>query len=61
MRLSMIRTIFRTKNIRLHYRDTDSFVLSLNTKDIIEHSKNLEDIFDFSNINENHEIFSKKK
>ena len=40
--------------------DTDSFVLSLNTKDIIKDLKNLENIFDFSNLDENHEVFSKK-
>ena len=37
--------------------DTDSFVLSVNTKDIIIDLKNLEDIFDFSNLNGNHELF----
>ena len=41
--------------------DTDSFVLSVNTKDIIKDLKNLEDIFDFSNLDKNHELFSKKK
>ena len=34
--------------------DTDSFILSVNTKDIKDF-KNLEDIFDFSNLEENHE------
>ena len=40
--------------------NTDSFVLSLNTRDIIKDSKNLEDIFDFSNLDKNHELFSNK-
>ena len=40
--------------------DTDSSVLSINTKDIIKDLKNLEDIFDFSNLEENHELFSNK-
>ena len=40
--------------------DTDSFVLTLNTKDIIEGLKNLEDLFDFSDLVENHELFSNK-
>ena len=40
--------------------DTDSFVLSVTTKDVIKDLKNLEDLFDFSNLNENHEIFSDK-
>ena len=40
--------------------DTDSFVLSVNTKDNIKDLKNLEDIFDFSNLNENRELFTNK-
>ena len=40
--------------------DTDSFVLSVNTKDIIEDLKNLEDIFDFSDLDESHELFSNR-
>ena len=40
--------------------DTDSFVLSVNTKDIIKDLKLLEKIFDFSNLDENHELFSNK-
>ena len=35
-------------------------MLSPKTQDIIKDLKNLEDIFDFSNIDENHEIFSNK-
>ena len=38
--------------------DTDSFVLSANKKDIMKNLKNLEDIFDFSNLNENHQLVS---
>ena len=34
--------------------------MSVNTKDIIKDLKNLEDIFDFSNLDENHELFSEK-
>ena len=37
--------------------DTDILILSVNTKDFIRDSKNLEDIFDFRNLNKNHEIF----
>ena len=51
---------FGQKNIQLHYLDTDSFVLSVNTKDIIKDLKNSKDLFDFSNLDENHEIFSNK-
>ena len=38
----------------------DSFRLSVNTKDIIRDMKNLKDIFDFSNLDKNHELFSNK-
>ena len=41
--------------------DTDSFVLSVNTKNLIKDLKNLEDTFDFSSLDKNHELFSKKK
>ena len=43
------------------YLDTDSFVLCVSTKDIINDLKNLEDLFNFSNLDENHEIFSNEK
>ena len=34
--------------------------MSMKTKDIIKDLKNLEDVFDFSNLDENHELFSNK-
>ena len=40
--------------------DTGSFVLRVYTKDITKDLKNLEDISDFSNLDENHEKFSIK-
>ena len=40
---------------------TGSFVLSVKTKQIIKNLKNIEDSFDFSSLNENHELFSEKK
>ena len=55
-----LQPYFEQENFQLHYMDTDSFVLSVNTKDIIKDLKNLEDIFDFSNLDKNHELFSKK-
>ena len=45
-----LQPYFGQDNIQLHYMDTDSFVLSINLKDIIEDFKKLEDIFDFSNL-----------
>ena len=55
-----LQPYFGQEIIQLHYMDTDSFVLSINTKDIIKDLKNLEDIFDFSNLDQNHELFSKR-
>ena len=36
-------------------------ILSMNRKVIIKGLKTLEDMFDFSNLDENHELFSAKK
>ena len=55
-----LQPYFGQENIQLHYIDTDAFVLSVNTKDIFKELKKLEDIFDFSNLDENHELFSEK-
>ena len=40
--------------------DTHSFVLSVKTKVVIEDLKNLGVLFDFSILNENHELLSNK-
>ena len=40
--------------------DCDSFVLSIETENIINDLKNLEDLFDFGNLDKNHELFSNK-
>ena len=55
-----LQPYFGQKKLQLHYIDTDGMILSMKTKDIIKDLKNLEDIFDFSNLDENHELFSKK-
>ena len=52
--------ILDKKNFQLHYMDTDSFALSVNTKDIIKNLKILENVFDFSNLEKNHGLFSNK-
>ena len=36
-------------------------ILSMKTEDIVKDLKNLEDSFDFSNLDENHELFTEKK
>ena len=47
-------------NTQLHYMDTDSFALGVNKKDIFEDFKKLADLFDFSNLSENRELFTNK-
>ena len=53
-----LQPYFGEKNIQLHYIDTDSFVVSLNTQNILQDLHNLKDLFDFSNLNEDHVLFS---
>ena len=55
-----LQPYFGQENIKLHYMDCDSFVLSIETENIINDLKNLENLFDFSNLNKNHELFSNK-
>ena len=40
--------------------DTDSSVSTMNTNDINKNLYNLKDLFDFSNINKNYQLFSKE-
>ena len=46
------------KNIHLLYMVTDIFVLSLVTNDNIKDLQSRNDLFDFSNLNNCHELFS---
>ena len=55
-----LQPYFGQENLQLHYVDTDGMILSMKTKDIIKDLKNLENIFDFTNLDENHELFSNK-
>ena len=55
-----LQPYFKQDILKLHYMDCDSFVLIIETQNIINDLKNLEDFFDFSNLNENHELFSNK-
>ena len=52
-----LQPYFGEENLELHYMDADGFELSVNAKDNIKDLKNLEDLSDFSNINEDHELF----
>ena len=53
-----LQNYFEQEKLQIHHMDTDSFVLSMKTKDIIKDLKNLEDIFDLCNLNEDHSKFS---
>ena len=55
-----LQIYFGRENSQLHYMDADNFVLSMNRKSIIKDLKNFEDMFDFSNLSENHDLFSNK-
>ena len=55
-----LQPYFGQENLQLHYIDTDGMILSMKTENIIKDLKNLEDIFDFSNLDESHELFSNK-
>ena len=55
-----LQPYFGQENLQLHYIDTEGVFLSMKTKDIIKDLKNLEDIFDFSNLDKNHELFREK-
>ena len=55
-----LKHYFGEKNLELLYTDTDIFVLSVNAKDNIKDLKILENIFDFNNLDENHELLSGK-
>ena len=56
----VLQLYFGQENLQLHYIDTDGMILSMKTKDIIKDLKNLKDIFDFSNLDKNHELYSNK-
>ena len=55
-----LQPYFGQENIKLHYMDCDSFVLSIETENIIINLKNLGEFFVFSNLDKNHELFSNK-
>ena len=55
-----LQPYFVQENLQLHHFNTYGMILSMNTKAIIKDLKKLEDFFDFSNLNENHKLFSNK-
>ena len=46
--------------MQLHYIDVYGMILSMKTQNNIKGLKNLEDKFDFGNLDETHELFSNK-
>ena len=55
-----LQPYFGQENLQLHYIDADGMILSMKTENIIKDLKSLENIFDFSNLDENHKLFSNK-
>ena len=55
-----LQPYFGQETLQLHYIKTDGMILSMNTKAIINDLKNLEDLFDFSNLDKIHEVFRNK-
>ena len=55
-----LQTFLGEKNKQLHYMDADSFVLSVNTKEIVKDLKCFKDLFDCSNLFENCQLFSNR-
>ena len=55
-----LQPYFGQEKLQLHYIDTDVMILSMKTENIIKDFKKLEDLFDFSNLDENLELFSEK-
>ena len=56
-----LQPYFGQRNLHLHYMDTDSFVLSVDTKDTIKDLKKLYEFSDPSNLNKVRNYLAKKK
>ena len=48
---------YYSSSVKLHYMDTDSFILSIKTGDLINDLVYFKDDFDFSELDENHELY----
>ena len=56
----VLQPYFGQENLQLDNIDTHGMILSMKTQNIIKDIKNLEDLFDFSNLHVNHELYSNK-
>ena len=54
-----LQPYFGQENLQLHYIDTDGMFSSMKTKNILK-DKKFRRFFDFSNLDENHELYSEK-
>jgi len=57
---NILQKYFGYDGIQLLYSDTDSLALNIKTYNILDDLKNLSDYMDFSNLHENHPLFSLK-
>ena len=55
-----LQPYFGQESLQMHYIDTDGMILSMKTKNIIKVLKNSEDLFDFSNLDENRDLYTNK-
>ena len=56
-----LQPYFCQESLQIHNIDTDGLILTMKTENIIKDLKNLEDIFDFTNLDESHESYNNKK
>ena len=55
-----LKKYFGVDGIQIHYQDTDAFIMSIKTTDIVNDLSKLQDqykMFDFSNSNKEHKLF----
>ena len=55
-----LQPYFGEENVQNHYGDTNAIVLSIETKYFVEDLYNLRDLFDFSYLNKEHNLFSEE-
>ena len=56
-----VQPLLEQDKVQFIFTDCDSFVLIIRTQYINKDLKNLENLFDFSNLDVNHELLSNKK
>ena len=52
---------FGSKNLKLCFSDTDSFLFSVKCEDLVEKLKSIEHMFDFSKYDSNHELYDNSR